>query len=159
MRILPASGKLELPPRLDIRGLILMALGHARCSTYGLAEIGILDTFTSPRVVIPVIVGVLLLVAFCWHAWGAKNPLLDLHLYRRGTYAAASLVMFFLGAALFGAIILLPLYYQNLRHAGCDRHRPAAGPAGHRHGVRDAVRRPPHRPRRRRPARAVRVSA
>jgi EmrB/QacA subfamily drug resistance transporter len=129
MRILPASGKLEAPPRLDIRGLILMALGMPLL-TYGLAEIGILNTFTSTRVIIPFFVGLLLLVLFALHAWGAKNPLLDLHLYKRGTYAAASLVMFFLGAALFGAIILLPLYYQNLRHESIIDTGLLLGPTG-----------------------------
>ncbi|HEY1778567.1 MAG TPA: MDR family MFS transporter [Solirubrobacteraceae bacterium] len=129
LRILPASGKIAIPPRLDIRGLILMALGMPLL-TYGLAEIGILDTFSSARVIVPFFVGLALLVLFAWHAWGAKNPLLDLHLYRRTTYASASLLMFFLGAALFGAIILLPLYYQNLRHEDVIDTGLLLGPQG-----------------------------
>ncbi|HZL55323.1 MAG TPA: DHA2 family efflux MFS transporter permease subunit [Solirubrobacteraceae bacterium] len=129
MRILPASGKIAVPPRLDIRGLLLMALGMPLL-TYGLAEIGILDTFTAPRVVIPFFAGAALLVLFALHAWRAKHPLLDLHLYKRGTYASASLVMFFLGAALFGAIILLPLYYQNLRHESIIDTGLLLGPQG-----------------------------
>ena len=129
VRILPAAGKIEVPPRLDIRGLILMALGMPLL-TYGLAEIGILNTFTAPRVVIPFFAGLVLIAVFAWHAWGAKNPLLDLHLYKRGTYASASLVMFFLGAALFGAIILLPLYYQNIRHESIIDTGLLLGPQG-----------------------------
>ena len=39
-------------------------------------------------------------------------PLLDLKLYAIRAYSAASVVMFFMGAALFGAMILLPLYFQ-----------------------------------------------
>jgi hypothetical protein len=41
--------------------------------------------------------------------------LLDLRLYRLRAYASASVVMFCLGGALFGALILLPLYFQVAR--------------------------------------------
>jgi MFS family permease len=44
------------------------------------------------------------------------NPLLDLRLYRRATFASASFTMFCLGGALFGSMILLPLYWQEIRH-------------------------------------------
>jgi len=114
LRILPASGLMAKPPRLDLRGLALMATGLPLL-TYGLAEIGITGGFSSLKVLLPLIASLILLPLFVWHALGAKNPLLDLHLYRRSTYASASLVMFFLGGALFGAIILLPLYFQQLR--------------------------------------------
>src|SRR5205823_4379735 len=85
-------------------------------SVLGLAEVGIQGTFGSAKVIAPLIVGVALLVAFVLHCTRTPMPLLDMRLFRRGTYAAASVVMFFLGAALFGALILMPLYYQQLRH-------------------------------------------
>ena len=114
LRILPASGLLAKPPRLDVRGLALMATGLPLL-TYGLAEIGITHGFSSAKVLIPLLASAILIPAFVWHALGRKAPLLDLRLYRRSTYASASLVMFFLGGALFGAIILLPLYFQQVR--------------------------------------------
>jgi EmrB/QacA subfamily drug resistance transporter len=114
LRILPASGLLAKPPRLDVRGLALMATGLPLL-TYGLAEIGITHGFSSAKVIVPVLASALLLPAFVWHALGRRAPLLDLRLYRRSTYASASLVIFFIGAALFGAIILLPLYFQQVR--------------------------------------------
>ena len=114
LRILPASGLLAKPPRLDVRGLALMATGLPLL-TYGLAEIGITHGFSSAKVLIPLAASAILIPAFVWHALGRKAPLLDLRLYRRSTYASASLVMFFLGGALFGAIILLPLYFQQVR--------------------------------------------
>jgi EmrB/QacA subfamily drug resistance transporter len=114
LRILPASGLMAKPPRLDGRGLALMATGLPLL-TYGLAEIGITHGFSSAKVLIPLIASAVLIPWFALHALRVKNPLLDLHLYRRSTYASASLVMFFLGGALFGAIILLPLYFQQLR--------------------------------------------
>src|SRR5581483_10100664 len=37
-------------------------------------------------------------------------------LYRRPTFSSASFAMFCLGAALFGGMVLLPLYWQGIRH-------------------------------------------
>ncbi len=129
LRILPASGLLAKPPRLDVRGLALMATGLPLL-TYGLAEIGITHGFSSPKVIIPIVAAAVLIPTFVWHALGAKTPLLDLRLYRRGTYASASLVMFFLGGALFGAIILLPIYFQQLRGESVIQTGLLLGPQG-----------------------------
>ena len=49
------------------------------------------------------------------HALRVPHPLLDLRLYRRATFASASIAMFCLGAALFGGMVLLPLYWQQVR--------------------------------------------
>ena len=58
----------------------------------------------------------MLIGLFIVHALRVPAPLLDLHLYRRRTFASASFAMFCLGAALFGSMILLPLYWQDIRH-------------------------------------------
>jgi MFS family permease len=57
-------------------------------------------------------------IAFAFHALRIRvvKPLLDLRLYRRPTFSSASFAMFCLGAALFGGMILLPLYWQGIRH-------------------------------------------
>ena len=52
---------------------------------------------------------------FGWHALRVERPLLDVRLYANRIFAAASLTTFGLGAALFGAMILVPLYYQQVR--------------------------------------------
>jgi EmrB/QacA subfamily drug resistance transporter len=130
LRVLPvAAVSRERPPRLDVTGLLLMATGMPAL-TYGLSEIGITGGFTSARVVGPLIAGVVLLTLFVLHALRVPNPLLDLRLFRRRTYAAASIVMFFLGGALFGALILLPLYYQQLRHVSVIDTGLLLGPQG-----------------------------
>ena len=57
----------------------------------------------------------LLTLAFCLHALRVERPLLDVRLYPTASSPAASLTTFGLGAALFGAMILVPLYYQEVR--------------------------------------------
>jgi EmrB/QacA subfamily drug resistance transporter len=100
---------------LDYRGLILMAAGLPLI-TYGLAEVGSTGGFTSVKVIVPILAGVALVAVFCRHALRVRHPLLDLRLYRKPTFSAASIAMFCLGAALFGGLILLPLYWQGVRH-------------------------------------------
>ncbi len=113
VKILPAA-KPAPTDRLDFLGLGLMASGLVLL-TYGLAEIGQLGTFDSGHVLIPGLAGIALIGLFIVHALRIEHPLLDLHLYRRTTFASASFTMFCLGAALFGAMILMPLYWQEIR--------------------------------------------
>jgi len=114
VRILPRV-KPGVAGNLDALGLALMATGLVLL-TYGLAEIGSTGSFTSIKVLVPCFVGVALVGTFAWHALRVPRPLLDLRLYRRTTFASASFAMFCLGAALFGGLILLPLYWQDIRH-------------------------------------------
>jgi EmrB/QacA subfamily drug resistance transporter len=112
-RFLPRSERSPAQP-LDVRGLVLMSTGLPLL-TYGLAEIGATGHFLVPRVVIPMLAGLTLIGVFIFHALRVRYPLLDLRLYRRRTFASASGAMFFLGAATFGGMILLPLYLQEVR--------------------------------------------
>ena len=113
LRVLPKvkPGPVE---RLDARGLALMATGLPLL-TYGLAEVGVTGSFSSPKVIVPFVLGIALVATFVLHALRVPNPLLDVRLFRRTTFASASFAMFCLGAALFGGMILLPLYWQNVR--------------------------------------------
>jgi MFS family permease len=57
-------------------------------------------------------------VAFGRHAWSHPFPLVDVRLLQRGGLAAAALTVFLVGGALFGGMLLLPLYYQVNRGLG-----------------------------------------
>jgi EmrB/QacA subfamily drug resistance transporter len=113
LRILPRVAR-QPTERLDYLGLALMATGLPLV-TYGLAEIGVTGSFTAGKVVIPILGGLALVASFARHALRTANPLLDLRLYRRPTFSSASIAMFCLGAALFGGMILMPLYWQGVR--------------------------------------------
>ncbi len=113
LRTLPRVERGQVDP-LDVRGLLLMATGLPLL-TYGLAEVGVTGGFSSVKVIVPCVVGVVLVALFAVHALRVPKPLLDLRLYRRRTFSSASFAMFCLGAALFGGMILLPLYWQGVR--------------------------------------------
>ncbi len=112
-RMLPRTDSGEAG-KLDVVGLALLPAGGAAI-VYGVSELGSGASLTSSSVLIPTILGVLLSVAFCLHALRAERPLLDVRLYANRVFAGASLTTFGLGGALFGAMILVPLYYQEVR--------------------------------------------
>jgi EmrB/QacA subfamily drug resistance transporter len=112
-RMLPESNLGE-PGKLDWVGLLLLATSMPLI-VYGLSEIATKESFTAPTVIWPVVGGLLLTVVFGRHALRTERPLLDVRLYANRIFGSASLVTFGLGAALFGAMILVPLYYQQVR--------------------------------------------
>src|SRR5262249_55460046 len=71
--------------------------------------------FDTVHVVVPILAGITLIALFALHALRVDRPLLDLRLYRRTTFASAQVAMFTLSAALFGGMILIPLYWQQVR--------------------------------------------
>jgi EmrB/QacA subfamily drug resistance transporter len=116
--------------RLDALGLVLMS-GASSALVYGLSELGTAGTsLSAPQVVWPIAAGVVLAVVFCLHALRVERPLLDVRLYANRVFAAASLTTFGLGAALFGAMILVPYYYQQVRHESVIVTGLLTGPQG-----------------------------
>jgi EmrB/QacA subfamily drug resistance transporter len=115
--------------RLDVRGLALMATGLPLL-IYGLAEVGTTGTFGFTKVILPCLVGLSLIGFFILHALKVPKPLLNVRLYKRPTFSSASFAMFCLGAALFGGLILLPLYWQDIRHEDVLRTGLLTAPQG-----------------------------
>jgi nitrate/nitrite transporter NarK len=60
----------------------------------------------------PIAAGLVLIALFVRHALRVPSPLIDMRLFRSVGFSAAAATTFLLGAALFGAMLLLPLYYQ-----------------------------------------------
>lgn len=112
-RMLPHTDSGEAG-RLDWLGLALMPIGAAGI-VYGLSELGAGASLGSAAVLVPAIAGLVLIVAFVLHALRIDRPLLDIRLYANRVFAGASLTTFGVGGALFGAMILVPLYYQQVR--------------------------------------------
>jgi len=100
-------------PRLDVAGFALLApgiaavlLGFSRASDEGFAHDGVL---------VPLIAGAVLVAGFCRHAVRRTDALVDLRLFAHRPTSSGSAVLFFSGFALYGALFLLPLYYQQVR--------------------------------------------
>ncbi len=111
-RLLPRGGGSDAGP-LDVPGLLLAAGGLVGL-TYGLADIGTRAGAT-PRSIGVLVGAAVFLTVFVVRSLRVPHPLLDMRLYANRLFSAAALTMFSLGVALFGGMILLPLYFQIVR--------------------------------------------
>lgn len=114
LRFLPRVDTTERPPRLDLPGLALLSPGAA-ILVFGLSEVATSGSFTAPQAWGPMLAGVVLIALFVLHALRAEHPLIDIRLFGKPAFAAAAATTFSIGAALFGALLLLPLYFQIAR--------------------------------------------
>jgi len=110
--------------RLDVIGLLLLAPALAAI-LLGLSNLSEDAGIGHAGVLLPLVAGAALLAAFC--AWalapGGRQPIVDIRLLGLRSLGTASAVLFTAGAAMYAAMFLLPLYYQQLRgetvlHAG-----------------------------------------
>ncbi len=128
-RLLPEA-RPQLGQRLDLRGLALLSPGIA-VFLYGMSEAGSRGGFASPPTSIAAVAGLALIALFFWHAVvRGSDALIDISLLRRRGFAAAAALNILLGIALFGSLILIPLYYQVVRHDSPVQIGLLLGPQG-----------------------------
>ncbi|MFI1994094.1 MDR family MFS transporter [Actinoplanes sp. NPDC020271] len=110
-RLLPAD-RPSPRVRLDVVGLALLSPALVAL-LYGLSEINGTD---SGGAVLPIVAGAVLLTGFV--LWAVRRPgtaLVDLAVLRSRPTWTSTALMFLSGASLYGAMILLPLYWQEVR--------------------------------------------
>ena len=113
-RLLPAAEARRESP-LDLLGLVLLSPGIA-IFVYGMSEIGSSGGIGGGRGLAAILVGLVLVALFALHALRRGHAaLIDLSLLSERGYAAAAGTNLLVGVALFGALILLPLYFQIVR--------------------------------------------
>jgi EmrB/QacA subfamily drug resistance transporter len=100
--------------KLDVVGVLLMSPGLA-LFLYGVSSIPGEGTFLAAKVLIPMLIGAALMVAFVLHTFRPEHPLLDLRLFRNRDLRAATTTMFLFAAAFFGGLLLVPTYFQLVR--------------------------------------------
>lgn len=111
---LPQDGPVRRAP-FDIAGFVLMAPGLVGV-LWGISNSSKPGGFGRADVLAPLIVGLVLLVAFVAWALRRKAPaLVDVRLLKHWPLASASLLLFLSGITLYGAMLVLPLYFQELR--------------------------------------------
>jgi len=103
----------------DVVGLIAMGLGLP-AFTYATAELGEGAPVASFRGGGLLVISLILIAFFIWHALRVKRPLLDLRLFANRTYATATAAMFMFSAAVFGPYLVMPLFFQQVQHASAE---------------------------------------
>jgi predicted MFS family arabinose efflux permease len=108
--------------RLDWLGAALLCPGLAGV-VFGLSQTESHGGLSAPAAVGPIAAGLALIALFARHSVRVPRALIDLRLFRVPSFRAAAALTFLLGGALFGTLLVLPLYYQLARgqtalHAG-----------------------------------------
>ena len=96
---------------LHVGGLVTATVGVSAV-VYGLSELGSRGSAGAVEVWLPVLVGLIALAGFVAFSSSNEHPLLDLAVFSNRVFAAATVASFFAGAAMFGAMFILPLYFQ-----------------------------------------------
>jgi EmrB/QacA subfamily drug resistance transporter len=102
--------------RLDLSGLLRLSLG-VPAMVFALTQGEQTGSLLSPSALLPLLAGILLVADFVRHALRSARPLLDVRLCARPTFSAGLIAIFFVDIAWFGVLVLLPLAFQQLRHA------------------------------------------
>jgi MFS family permease len=139
----PAPEQRARAARLDVTGLALLSPGIAAI-LYGLAQVAAQGGFTSAAVLGPVLAGLAAVGLFTLRASRQRKsasrsatrsaspggdsspapspsagrrvePVIDLGLFRSRSFTGSAALMFVFGLSLFGGMLLLPLYYQQVR--------------------------------------------
>lgn len=114
--VLPADGPVRRAA-LDVAGFALMAPGLVGV-LWGLSNTSKAGGFGRADALVPLVVGLALLGAFTgWALRRRGRALVDLLLLRHWPLASSSLLLFLSGVTLYGAMLLLPLYFQQMRGA------------------------------------------
>ncbi len=112
VRILPGHDRTDRLFKLDVLGLCLLSPGLGLV-VYGLSQAG---QGSAASVFVPAALGLALIASFVLHALRTKvTPLIEVVLFKNRQFSAAAVTTFCFGAALFGGMFLLPIYYQVVR--------------------------------------------
>ncbi|WP_308217414.1 DHA2 family efflux MFS transporter permease subunit [Nocardioides sp. cx-173] len=118
-KVLPAD-RVEPSETFDWLGMLLLSPGLA-AFLYGISSIPEAKqsegTIWTLQVVAPAVAGALLIAAFVPWALSRRNrhPLIDLRLFQSRTLTVAVIAMALFAIAFFGASLLFPLYFQQVR--------------------------------------------
>jgi EmrB/QacA subfamily drug resistance transporter len=111
--VVPESKDMSHEQRLDPAGLVTSGIGLLAL-VYALIE-GHNYGWTSARIVGLFVIAAVALAAFVFVELRQRLPMLDLTLFRNGTFTGANVVAILVTLAMFGIFVFFPIYMQTLR--------------------------------------------
>ena len=100
-------------PKADIPGIIYSTIGFGAL-LYGFSEAGN-KGWGSTEIVTMFIIGTIFIILFVIRELRMKAPMLNLEVLKYPTYTLTTVINMIVMMSLYGGMILLPLYLQNLR--------------------------------------------
>lgn len=100
-------------PKFDILGVIFSTLGFGGL-LYGFSDAGS-DGWGSATVVSCLIIGAVALLLFVWRELKIEKPLLELRVFKYSMFSLTTVINIIITMAMFSAMVLLPIFLQNIR--------------------------------------------
>ena len=114
---IPSEKLLDKKASFDAIGLLLLSPAFALL-IYGIAQIATHGGLANSAVYVPLLIGIVLMILYVVYALHTKRePALDLRLFKSVNFSASNILLFFSGITTNGAMLMLPLYYQEVRGA------------------------------------------
>ena len=107
--------KIHREHKIDYLGALLLIVSVS-VLLLGISVYAPEDGWLKAKTLLWISAGILLFALFIVNQARVSEPILPLRLFRNHTFNITSLLAFLVGAAMFGAIVMLPLYYQLVKH-------------------------------------------
>lgn len=99
--------------KLDIISVITSTLGFGGL-LFGFSNAGS-DGWLEPKVIVPLIVGVISLIIFSFKQLRSEKPMLNIRVFKSSTFTYATIIIMIAYAGLVSAELILPMYIQTAR--------------------------------------------
>ena len=106
--------KVKREHKIDYLGALILVLAVSAV-LLAVSVYGPEDGWTDSRTLTVFGLGIFLTLSFLWQETRAKEPILPLRLFKNHTFSLTSALGFIIGAGMFGAIVMLPLYLQVVK--------------------------------------------
>ena len=106
--------KVKREHKIDYLGALLLVAGVSSL-LLGISVYGPQDGWKTSKTITALVIALALVLVFIYHESRAKEPILPLTLFKNHTFSITSILAFIIGAGMFGAIVMLPLYLQVVK--------------------------------------------
>ena len=106
--------KVKREHKIDYFGALILVLAVSAV-LLAVSVYGPEDGWADSRTLTVFGLGIFLTLSFLWQETRAKEPILPLRLFKNHTFSLTSALGFIIGAGMFGAIVMLPLYLQVVK--------------------------------------------
>jgi len=113
------SASLHIPKvvrkhKIDYLGAFLLVSGISSL-LMGISVYGPQDGWTNNRTLTALAIALVIILGFIYQESRTSEPILPLNLFKNHTFTITSILGFIIGAGMFGAIVMLPLYLQVVK--------------------------------------------
>ncbi|MGI9131344.1 MAG: MDR family MFS transporter [Candidatus Nanopelagicaceae bacterium] len=106
--------KVKREHKIDYLGALLLVSGVS-VLLLGISVYGPQDGWRTSKTITALAIALALVLLFIFQESRAKEPILPLSLFKNHTFSVTSILAFIIGAGMFGAIVMLPLYLQVVK--------------------------------------------